>query len=201
MRRVQSTEGYQSWRRGLLIGSLRREARRSDPLNVVLGSGETRFDGWLATDQHVLDVRVLEDWSALFEECSIDRLLAEHLFEHLREDECLESFRLCYRYLKPGGRLRVAVPDGFRTDPEYIEEVLPPRDGHQCLFRVDTLSALLAEAGFRTEPVEYFDVDGCFRSRPWSSRDGHIHRSAPRAPEGGLGDLGYTSLIVDALKV
>lgn len=201
MRRVQSTAGYQSWRRGLMVTALRRDARRSDPLNVVLGCGETSFDGWLATDQHVLDVRVPDDWAALFDERSIDRLLAEHLFEHLREDECLASFRLCHRYLKPGGRLRIAVPDGLRPDPEYIEEVLPPRDGHQCLFRVDTLSALLAEAGFRTEPVEYFDLEGTFQERPWRSADGHVHRSATHDRGEGDGSLGYTSLIVDALKV
>jgi predicted SAM-dependent methyltransferase len=183
-----------------MITALRRDARRSKPLKVVLGSGETHFDGWLATDQHVLDVRVPEDWAALFDEHSIDRLLAEHLFEHLSEDECLASFLLCYRYLKPGGRLRVAVPDGLRPDPEYIEEVVPPRDGHQCLFHVDTLSALLAAAGFRTEPVEYFDIEGQFQARPWSAADGHIHRSVARDRMDDGGELGYTSLIVDALK-
>ena len=50
---------------------------------------------------------------------------------------CSTAFTECFRYLKPGGLLRIAVPDGNRNDPEYIEEVSPPKDGHQLLFKVD----------------------------------------------------------------
>ena len=202
VRKLQSMDGHQKMRRGLSVFVLRREVARSRPLNVVLGSGETRFAGWLSTDQHLLDVRVSKDWAALFRESSIDRLLAEHLFEHLSEDDCLDSFRLCYRYLKPGGRLRVAVPDGLRPDPEYIKGVAPPADGHLCLFRVNTLVPLLESAGFRTEPLEYFDQQGRFQRTTWSAADGPIHRAAPPdcSALDGNGALGYTSLIIDAVK-
>lgn len=202
VRRVQSTAGYQSWRRSLLVSGLRRRAAHVTPLNVVLGSGETRFDGWLDTDQHVLDVRLRENWAGVFRDGSIDRLLAEHLFEHLSEDDCAVSFALCYRYLKPGGRLRIAVPDGYHRDPRYIEEVAPPRDGHKCLFHVDSLGSLLIAAGFAVEPLEYFDGDGEFHARSWSPADGYVKRSA-RIDEFDRfrnSPLGYTSLIIDAVK-
>lgn len=189
-------------RRALSIVSLRRRASRAKPLNVVLGCGDTRFKGWFGTDQHILDVRAEQDWAALFREDSIDRLLAEHLFEHLSEDDCAISFRLCRRYLRPGGRLRVAVPDGYRLDPKYIADVAPPSDGHQVLFQIDLLGSHLVEAGFRIEPLEYFDANGEFHTRQWNPADGYVMRSSrfDRSERFLTDALGYTSLIVDAIK-
>ena len=40
---------------------------------------------WVATDSEVLDVTSSRAWKRLFTPVSIDRLMAEHLFEHLSE--------------------------------------------------------------------------------------------------------------------
>lgn len=40
-----------------------------------------------------------------------DAFLAEHVWEHLSLDDAHRATRNCQRYLRPGGRLRLAVPD------------------------------------------------------------------------------------------
>lgn len=42
---------------------------------------------------------------------SVDRILCEHLIEHLGYPAALAMLRECHRVLKPGGRMRVATPD------------------------------------------------------------------------------------------
>ena len=176
-------------RNTLRVRAIRAEAKTVRPLNVILGAGPVTMRGWVATDAAVLDVTSSRAWKRLFTPNSIDRLMAEHLFEHLSEPECATAFTECFRYLKPGGLLRVAVPDGNRNDPEYIEEVSPPKDGHQLLFTVVT-------------PLEYFDAKEEFHCYPWVEDDGLIRRSArfDRRERFKRGTLYYTSLIVDARK-
>jgi len=172
------------------------------PLNVILGAGSVAMPGWVATDSQVLDVRSGRAWERLFAPASIDRLMAEHLFEHLSAAECQTAFSQCFRYLRSGGLLRIAVPDGNRKDPEYMEEVTPPKDGHRVLFTVDELRHRLAQVGFRVTPLEYFDAKEEFHCYPWREEDGLIRRSAryDRQERFKRGALYYTSLIVDARK-
>lgn len=40
-----------------------------------------------------------------------DAFLAEHVWEHLSLEDAHRATRNCYRFLRPGGRLRLAVPD------------------------------------------------------------------------------------------
>ena len=196
---------------GGLLQPLRQAARRLAvqaqaktlrPLNVILGAGSVEMPGWIATDSDVLDVRSPRAWRRLFAHGSIDRLMAEHLFEHLSNAECARAFTECFRYLRGGGLLRIAVPDGHRKDPEYVEEVSPPKDGHQLLFTVDDLMQRLVRLGFHVTPLEYFDAKGEFHCYPWSENDGLIRRSARYDTQERfkIGALYYTSLIVDARK-
>lgn len=184
------------------LSQLRQRIKLAHPLNVVLGGGATFYEGWIKTDQDVLDITLPSSWSSLFEPDSIDRLLSEHVFEHLSEDQCRAAFAECHRYLKPSGLLRLAVPDGNRRDADYVAEVAPPRDGHQSLFNIDTLPRLLEEAGFKVIPLEYFDRDEQFHARAWDERDGYIARSIrfDRQESFKRGDMFYTSLVIDAIK-
>ena len=59
-------------------------------LNVILGAGPVTMPGWVATDSAVLDVTSSRAWKRLFTPNSIDRLMAEHLFEHLSEPNVLD---------------------------------------------------------------------------------------------------------------
>ena len=80
--------------------------------------------------------------------------MAEHVLEHLSESECILALQQCRLYLRHGGLLRLAVPDGYRRDSAYMAEVTPPKDGHKMLFTVDSLVSMLESAGFRAVPLE-----------------------------------------------
>ena len=68
-------------RNTLRVRAIRAEAKTVRPLNVILGAGPVTMQGWVATDAAVLDVTSSRAWKRLFTLNSIDRLMAEHLFE------------------------------------------------------------------------------------------------------------------------
>ena len=185
------------------VRALRKQMQAAQPLNVVLGAGTTNYEGWFGTHFETLDITSPRDWRNLFAPESIDRLLTEHVLEHLSEDECRAALAECHRYLKPGGLLRIAVPDGYRRDPAYVAEASPPKDGHKVLLTVDTLVPLLESAGFRAQPLEYFDAEENFHAESWNEADGFIKRSVRFDTQEDFkrGELFYTSLIVDARKI
>lgn len=193
---------YQQLNRKRRQWLLRKQFSNANPLRVILGAGPITFDGWFQTDKELLDVTSPEDWSILFKPESIDYVMSEHMLEHLSEDEARIAARECYRYLKPGGLFRVAVPDGFRRDAAYVKEAAPPNDGHKVFYNVNTLTALLEGVGFKTTPLEYFDAEEQFRAITWDEKDGMIRRSArfDKQQDFQRDGLFYTSLIIDARK-
>jgi predicted SAM-dependent methyltransferase len=143
-------------------------------------------------------------WHRFFADRSVDAILAEHVWEHLTPEDASKAARTCYRFLRPSGRLRIAVPDGNNPAPEYIAAVRPGGSGpgaqdHQQLFTVHSLSRLLEEAGFDVTPLEWFDENGEFHSRAWDPMDGFVRRSLRFDERNVNGKSGYTSLIVDAI--
>lgn len=181
---------------------LRQEVSTAAPLRVMLGAGPCQFEGWFQTDKDIFDVSLPEDWSILFTPGSIDSLLSEHMLEHLSEDEARSALTECYRYLKPQGLFRLAVPDGYRRDPAYVKEVSPPNDGHKMLYDIDSLTAMLQDVGFETTPLEYFDAEEQFHAIAWDQNDGMIRRSVRFDAQQAFqrDGLFYTSLIIDARK-
>lgn len=198
---------YQKLTAGFRAAHLRRELRKcqtsQQPIKLMLGAGSVRLKGWLVTDIHYFNILKAGDWSSYLEESSLDRLLAEHVLEHLSLTENRTALRHALKYLKPGGTFRIAVPDGNRPDEQYRKEVEPPADGHQIFFNLASLTSLLLAMGFEVQPLEWFDEQGQFHEHPWDSSDGHIFRSK-RYDQQELfrfgDDLYYTSLIVDAIK-
>src|SRR5690349_18664525 len=99
---------------------LQRAVRASTPpYKVVVGAGNTNFAGWLLTDEHTLNLLREETWLRYFRPNSIQAILAEHVWEHLTPDDGYAAAQNCFTFLKPGGYLRIAVPDGFHPDPVY----------------------------------------------------------------------------------
>jgi len=193
---------YRQLSRRRRLRALRKQISITKPLNVILGAGTTQFPNWLQTDKELLDVTSPSDWRALFEPDSIDSVLSEHMLEHLSEEEARITLAECYRYLKPGGLFRIAVPDGYRKDSAYVAEVSPPRDGHKTLFNIDSLTALLENVGYKVTPLEYFDDQDRFHAVVWDQQEGFVSRSARfnRDEPFRRDAVYYTSLIVDAHK-
>lgn len=185
---------------------LRRFTKRAQVVGLILGAADTQQPGWFATDADTLDLLSESDWTKALGERRADRLVAEHVWEHLVAHEAQDAAARCFRYLNPGGYLRVAVPDGLHPHPSYIASVRPGGSGvgardHHVLYDYRSLSELFNRAGFQVRLLEFFDEEGTFHYSNWEPRDGMIRRStrfdprnAPEAP------LTYTSLIVDAIK-
>jgi predicted SAM-dependent methyltransferase len=184
---------------------LKRQIKASHRTRIVLGSGETAIPGWILTDIDQLNVLKDGDWRRYFAPNSIDSMLAEHVWEHMSEQDGIDAARLCFKYLRPGGRLRIAVPDGFHPDPRYVDAVKPGGSGpgaddHKVLYSCRSLQVALSAAGFQPFPLEYFDEDRRFHAVDWDADDGMIQRSARFDDRNRDGEMRYTSIIVDCLK-
>lgn len=175
------------------------------PVRIVVGSSGITPEGWIQTDIEYLDLLQASDWKRFFREGSVAAILAEHVWEHLTPADGAQAAATCFRYLQPGGYLRLAVPDGCHPDPVYRERVRPGgtgpgADDHKVLYDHQSLGDLLHAAGFEVELLEYFDTTGKFHCTEWDPADGMIHRSRRFDERNQGGRLAYTSLIVDARK-
>jgi len=94
-----------------------------DPLWVIIGAGEQRYDGWVPTHQDELDLASADSFETFFGDRLAAGMLCEHVWEHLDPAEANVAARNCFRFLLPGARLRVAVPDRLFPDEEYQQMV------------------------------------------------------------------------------
>ena len=182
-----------------------RALRPPYPIRIIVGSSSTRYSGWTSTDREVLDLLDPQSWSRYFSPDSVDAILAEHVWEHLELSEASIAARTCLRYLRPGSHLRLAVPDGFHPDVNYVEAVKPGGFGagasdHKVLYTHVTLRALFIAAGFEVTLLEHFDEDGRFHFRDWDPVDGMIRRSSRFDARNQQRALAYTSIVIDAIK-
>jgi SAM-dependent methyltransferase len=103
---------------------------------VVLGCGFSKNDGAIGIDirpfkcvDYVLDI---EKDPLPFEDDSIDRIEASHIFEHLG-DGFLFCVDECFRVLKPKGILRIDVPNfpdkGAIIHPDHKRFFIPDSFG------------------------------------------------------------------------
>jgi predicted SAM-dependent methyltransferase len=176
-----------------------------NPLRIVLGASNIYDNGWIPLEIDNLDVTKEDDWKELFALNTLDALLAEHVWEHLTPADAIKSAQNSYRFLKAGGYCRIAVPDGYHPDPQYINLVKPGGSGcgsddHKVLYTYNTLSNIFLSAGFKVNLIEFFDEGGNFHSI-YSNDLGTITRSSKNDDRNESGKLNYTSLIIDAIKV
>ena len=105
------------------------------------------------------------------ESASMDGIYTEHCLEHIRFKDFEYNMHEFFRLLKPGGNLRIIMPDGEiyldiyqrRKNGEQIrmpheETYLTPmaringifrNHGHQFIYDFDTVKKLLEKAGFK----------------------------------------------------
>lgn len=151
---------------------------------------------------------------------AVCRLPNASVWEHLHLADAFAAAGFIKRALLPGGRFRVAVPDGRRppSPASYADDI---RFGHRVRFNVDSLSAVLAAAGLTPDPVEWHDDAGRVHVNPsyvdvvalggvwwlhvflrpppaarvcrWSDSDGVIRRSSRHDHRGAV------SVIVDGV--
>ena len=177
-----------------------------DKRKFNIGSAGINPDpSWYTTDKHTLDITKQGDWFKLLFFLRLDNIMAEHVWEHLTDHDTALANKNCFKYLKPGGVLRLAVPDGFNPSNEYIEYVRPGgtgpgADDHKVLYTYKSMKERLERAGFKINLLEYWDENGKFHYTDWTDEGGRIRRSRRYDPRNQDGRLHYTSLIVDAIK-
>ncbi len=181
----------------------------SKPMKIILGAAETHQTGWYSTNEQWLNITRADHWNTIFKSKSlITHAVAEHVLEHLSYAECQIALCFLHAHMMPGGRVRIAVPDGYNPNPEYIRHVGINGIGddaadHKQLLNAEVLSTLLQEAGFVPHHLEGFDRFGRLIQEPYAKSDGFIWRSrvvgTPMQKPWVFPDAG-TSLIVDGIK-
>lgn len=92
--------------------------------------------------------------------------VAEHVWEHMPLTAGAVAAANAFAALRPGGYLRVAVPDSFKPGsnrPPALSEDIAYE--HAVRYNYRTLSALLEGAGFVVTLLEWHDDQGKFRCR------------------------------------
>jgi predicted SAM-dependent methyltransferase len=128
-----------------------------------------------------------------FEDNSVDLIYASHVFEYFDREEGLEVLKKWYSKLKPGGILRIAVPDFEAMVKLYVsgqyplKKFLGPIFGkmpmgeqtiyHKTTYDKDGLSQILSDAGF--SKIEKYD----WKNTEHASFDDHSKAYVPHDPE------------------
>jgi predicted SAM-dependent methyltransferase len=172
---------------------------------IIVGSEGDKFEGWITTEQDVLNLLIVGDWHQFFSINSLDAILAEHVWEHLTPQEGVVAAKNCFDFLKPGGHIRIAVPDGYNPEADYVNQVKPGGSGagaddHKVLFTYKSLSKIFVSVGFEVSLLEYFDESGEFIEEKWNASEGFIQRSKHFDSRNTSDQLNYTSIILDAVK-
>ena len=133
-------------------------------MKLHLGCGHRRLKGWTHIDSrqevspdHVLDVTNLH----LIEDDSAEIIYACHVLEHIPRPQVLDTLREWRRVLKPGGVLRVSVPNLEAICDLYRGGVSAwrlmgllhgrqdyPENTHYVTYDYEYLAWMLGEAGF-----------------------------------------------------
>lgn len=192
--------------RGLRRAQRDRDLRhrlKSPTRRIVIGASGVFENGWIPTDADQLNLLSAPSWERFIAPESVDAMLAEHVWEHLTFEEGRIAAQTCHRYLKRGGYIRVAVPDGLFPDQAYRDYVGPggaaggddPAAGHKVLYTYRELAEVFASAGFVTSLLEYHDEHGSLHYQDWDPAQGMIHRSKR------FDSRGAVSIVMDARKV
>lgn len=177
-----------------------KRAGNLSPLKLVVGASGKCQPGWIETNVQNLNILREKDFARFFKKSSIDAILAEHVFEHLTIEEGQIAARNCFKFIKPGGYLRLAVPDGYFPTDEYIGQVKVGCHDHKVLYTYTIIEDLLQSCGFTVTLLEYWDEQHAFHSVPWDNKNGLIRRSRWNDPRNTKTEINYTSIIIDAVK-
>ncbi len=181
-----------------------KKAARKGNIKVILGCADSLWEGWVSTDLPHFDISKASDWDFFFRNKKIDNLFAEHVLEHLTKDEVKTVIQFAYHYLADKGYFRIAVPDAWHPNPEYIAResdtsgYYKPPHNHKSFWNLKTLSELIISEGFSVEPLEYCNEKREIITSDFSLTNGFFKRSKSK---GFICDIkDYSSLIMDAKK-
>jgi len=143
-------------------------------LNLACGPKGIQSEDWLNCDGFLkssVDYVFNIMGKMPFKDERFEGIFSEHFFEHLIPDHANSFLSECLRVLKPGGVLRLSVPDGelylnkYFNDHEWmlqrrpnvtprtriaiVNEVFRQGFEHQYCYDFETIKVVLEEAGFK----------------------------------------------------
>lgn len=155
------------------------------PIRLEIGSGPRGLEGWTSLDLNVgADIQHDLTTPLPFPDATVDEIYSSHVLEHFTyPGPLLHVVHECHRVLKPGARIRVAVPDArvflnayfhpelfdreqfctedvglsFRNRMDVVNFIAYLGGDHRYLFDQENLVDLLSEAGFCAARLRGFD--------------------------------------------
>lgn len=97
----------------------------SNPRMLNVGCGRCYHNVWVNLDLSHADSQVLQHdlvTGLPFEDDHFDAVYHSHVLEHLAPDEGAAMVQECFRVLKPGGVLRIVVPDLEQIARLYLQQ-------------------------------------------------------------------------------
>lgn len=108
-------------------GGNKRKAMESDKVKLNIGAGGTYLPGFTPIDRKSGKEAACLDYS----DGTVDEVYASHVLEHFGFGELVDVLGEWVRVLKPGGRIRLAVPDFDFIAKRWVETANNGRDDHE----------------------------------------------------------------------
>ena len=137
----------------------------SKDIKLHIGCGAKYIPGFIHIDVRKLphvDYVASADKLNMFDDNSVDLVYACHLLEHFGRNQIYDVLREWHRVLKPGGILRIAVPDFEKLVEVYVNTrniklILGllvggqdyPENTHYTIFDYAYLAEVLKSVGFK----------------------------------------------------
>lgn len=130
------------------------ETKTHEPIRLNIGAGDVVIPGFTAIDRKF----GTEAYPLNYPDNSVDEIRCVHMLEHLSFKEALEAIQEWRRVLKPGGRIRLSVPDVKKVaglagqDPRWAFYLMggqiDANDFHKSAYDEERLSAYLDKYDF-----------------------------------------------------
>ena len=124
-------------------------------IKLDLGAGNNPVDGFVSVDRK----NGQEVYPLPYDDDSVDEIRASHVLEHFSHTQVSEVINHWVSKLRPGGRLRIAVPNFETIVRQYMDNKpvnvqgylmgghVDANDHHGCLFDSDVLTEALLASG------------------------------------------------------